>query len=427
MEQNFVAQSLGIQVPHNDEGHANLSDFMDLALRYNPRRAHLLASKVIPRCHVLDPELLECASAILACLIHDDVLGVDFPSQRKEMFNEFHRLVAGDTSPRMMPGREALPGNPIVVGFASSGIGLGMCTARHLGVSFVHSVHQKHPGSIQFREPHSLKPNHYLTQDAHAMLAGASPVILVDDEITTGNTMMNTILSINELYPTKRWVVASLVDSRNQDDVDAMERFADRNGFDISVVALASGNVIVPDGALEVAQRICGERPAPEYLEFRQGTLVEELVVESDLKDSSHGLTFSDMSEYRMTSARVASAVIEQGCDLVVSLDEYNHVPHFVSSCISGSRCAIINKTPLYAHDGNYPIQSSTPVLIYRHGACSTQYLYNMEKFEHALVTLPPDMTFDHAKVPGSIVDALSHYVNRITLVKIVHEEGESL
>lgn len=75
MEQNFVAQSLGIQVPHNDEGHANLSDFMDLALRYNPRRAHLLASKVIPRCHVLDPELLECASAILACLIHDDVLG----------------------------------------------------------------------------------------------------------------------------------------------------------------------------------------------------------------------------------------------------------------------------------------------------------------------------------------------------------------
>lgn len=39
-----------------------------------------------------------------------------------------------------------------------------------------------------------------------------APLVLVDDEFSTGNTVLNTIRALHEQYPRSRYVIVALVD-----------------------------------------------------------------------------------------------------------------------------------------------------------------------------------------------------------------------
>ena len=82
-----------------------------------------------------------------------------------------------------------------IVGFAEAGIISALGVANILKKPFVGSyrVKLKEGGEITFLEPHSTRANHYLYG-----LKKGDKVIIVEDEITSGDTILNAIRSLNK-------------------------------------------------------------------------------------------------------------------------------------------------------------------------------------------------------------------------------------
>ncbi|MEV6110035.1 phosphoribosyltransferase [Streptomyces sp. NPDC051940] len=224
---DWVTDRLGIGLTGPD----GLRDLLGLALRRNPRRAHLLVSSVLGK-HVPAPPAT--------------VYGAGF---------RLGRLVR-----ELLGAAEAE--RAVVLGYAETATGLGHCAYDGLGgAAYLHSTRRPVPGVAQaggFEEEHSHATSHLLLPADPALLAGDGPLVLVDDEFSTGRTIRNTIAALHASAPRERYVVAALVDMRSADDRRALEKFAAELGARVDVVALASGGVRLPEGVLERGQELVG-------------------------------------------------------------------------------------------------------------------------------------------------------------------------
>ncbi|MEW2154676.1 phosphoribosyltransferase [Streptomyces sp. NPDC007189] len=222
---SWVAERLGVELVGDDA----LRSLLGLALRRNPKRAHLLVSNVLGKHVPQSPSV---------------VYGHGFRLGRK---------VAGLLSPA--EARAA-----VVLGYAETATGLGHAVADGLGTApYLHSTRRPVDGVAPaggFEESHSHATSHLLLPEDPALLAGDGPLVLVDDEFSTGNTVLNTIRDLHGRYPRARYVVVALVDMRSAEDVARMERFAEETGARLDLVAAASGAVRLPEDVLIKGQQL---------------------------------------------------------------------------------------------------------------------------------------------------------------------------
>ncbi|MBY8877800.1 phosphoribosyltransferase [Actinacidiphila acidipaludis] len=225
----WVADRLGVAL--HGEG---VTDLLGLALRRNPKRAHLLVS------HVLGKHVPQRPHVVYG---HAFALG-----QRV-------RALLGD-------GPDGAAG-AVVLGYAETATGLGHAVADGIGgVPYLHSTRRAVPGVTPgggFEEEHSHATGHLLLPEDPALLGGHGPLVLVDDEFSTGRTILNTIGDLHARNPRPRYVVVALTDMRGPADRAALAEFAARLGVTVDVVALAEGTVTLPDGVLEKGQALVAE------------------------------------------------------------------------------------------------------------------------------------------------------------------------
>ncbi|MFI9543232.1 phosphoribosyltransferase [Streptomyces sp. NPDC052016] len=221
---SWVAERLGVRLTGDD----GLTDLLGLALRRNPKRAHLLVS---------------------------NVLGKHVPQSPSVVYG--HGFALGRRV-RDLLGEEA--GEAVVLGYAETATGLGHSVADGVGSApYVHSTRRPVPGVARaggFEESHSHATSHLLLPEDPALLAGDGPLVLVDDEFSTGNTVLNTIRDLHERYPRRRYVVVALVDMRSAADAGRLEEFAREIGARVDLVAAASGTVTLPEGVLEKGRQL---------------------------------------------------------------------------------------------------------------------------------------------------------------------------
>ncbi|MEV5382591.1 phosphoribosyltransferase [Streptomyces sp. NPDC052721] len=224
---SWVAERLGVGLVGDD----GLPALLGLALRRNPKRAHLLVS---------------------------NVLGKHVPQSPAVVYEHGFRL--GRRVAALL-GEEGA--GAVVLGYAETATGLGHAVADGLGaVPYLHSTRRAVPGVAPaggFEESHSHATSHMVLPEDPGLLAGRGPLVLVDDEFSTGNTVLNTMRDLHERYPRERYVVVALVDMRSAEDSARLERFAQEIRARVDVVAAASGTVQLPDGVLEKGQRLVAE------------------------------------------------------------------------------------------------------------------------------------------------------------------------
>ncbi|MDH6215386.1 phosphoribosyltransferase [Streptomyces pseudovenezuelae] len=227
----WVAERLGIELV----GDTKLTDLLGLALRRNPKRAHLLVSNVLGK-HV--PQ----APSV--------VYGYGFSLGRRV------RDLLGAEEARAA----------VVLGYAETATGLGHSVADGIGLApYLHSTRRPVEGVAAaggFEEAHSHATSHLLLPEDPALLVGAGPLVLVDDEFSTGNTVLNTIRDLHERYPRGRYVVVALVDMRSPADAGRLSAFAREIGARVDLVAAASGTVSLPEGVLEKGQALVAQYEA---------------------------------------------------------------------------------------------------------------------------------------------------------------------
>ncbi|MFC9155028.1 phosphoribosyltransferase [Streptomyces bauhiniae] len=224
----WVARRLGVEL----EGDEHLTDLLGMALRRNPKRAHLLVSKVLGK-HVPQSP----------AVVHG------------------HGLRLGERVRALLGDAEAA--RAVVLGYAETATGLGHSVADGLALApYLHSTRRPVAGVTPaggFEESHSHATSHLLLPEDPALLAGDGPLVLVDDEFSTGNTVLNTIRDLHARHPRDRYVVVALVDMRSAEDTARLDRFAAGIGARVDLVAAASGTVRLPEGVLEKGQALVAE------------------------------------------------------------------------------------------------------------------------------------------------------------------------
>ncbi|MGW1022170.1 phosphoribosyltransferase [Streptomyces sp. NPDC002577] len=221
----WVAQRLGVEL----EGDEKLHDLLGLALRRNPKRAHLLVS---------------------------NVLGKHVPQSPAVVYG--HGVELGERVRALLGDDEAR--RAVVLGYAETATGLGHSVADGVGLApYLHSTRRSVPGVAQaggFEESHSHATSHLLLPEDPGLLAGDGPLVLVDDEFSTGNTVLNTIRALHGRYPRERYVIVALVDMRSAADQGRLEEFAREIDARVDLVTAASGTVRLPEGVLQKGQEL---------------------------------------------------------------------------------------------------------------------------------------------------------------------------
>jgi adenine/guanine phosphoribosyltransferase-like PRPP-binding protein len=227
-ELGWLAEALGLSWESNDSsGSSALDALAGLALRRNPRRAHLLVSRVLGKHLPVDPSVALTAAADLAARV-----------------------------------RDVMPEPALVLGYAETATALGQAVAAALpGAQCVLSTRRPGTESIVFVEEHSHAAGHRVLAPTQ-LLTQLRPVVLVDDELSSGKTAINTIRALHRQAPHPAYVVASLLDVRPPQQRAEFAGLAAELGVPVGAVSLLSGSLQVPaDAAQRVAPLVAAADP----------------------------------------------------------------------------------------------------------------------------------------------------------------------
>lgn len=195
------------------------------AVRHNnKKRSFLFVSKILGKHIPIQPSALRKACQQLACIYAK-------------------RAHLGSTLP-LMPSERVL-----VIGFAETATAMGHCFFDCFGknATYIHSTRERFkevPNLLQFEESHSHATQHNFYLRNKSLLFEAKNIIIVDDEITTGNTVLNLIKALNSLAPNKRYTIVSFLDWRSNQD---QNRFAglEKSGISIDFISLLQGKFTI--------------------------------------------------------------------------------------------------------------------------------------------------------------------------------------
>ncbi|MEU2250292.1 phosphoribosyltransferase [Streptomyces sp. NPDC019224] len=411
-----MAERLGVGLV----GDGELRELLGLALRRNPKRAHLLVSNVLGK-HVPQRPSVVYATGY-------------------ELGRRVRALLGEDGARRA-----------VVLGYAETATGLGHSVADGLGdAPYIHSTRRPVPGVARaggFEEAHSHATSHLLLPEDPELLAAdgrggdGSALVLVDDEFSTGNTVLNTIRALHERYPRDRYVIVALVDMRSPADRGRLAEFAAETGARVDLLARNTGTVTLPDGVLEKGQALVAEQEAGggdglqgETPQTRPHTRVDLRWPAGVPDGGRHGFTQAHRALLEAALPAMADRVARALGDgprrvLVLGFEELMYAPLRLATALEERtdaevRYSTTTRSPVLAvDDPGYAIR--TRIVFPAHDdpadGPGERYAYNVAGAGFDAVVLVVDSAADtpalHA--PGGLLDRLAPHTARLLLAVI--------
>jgi len=234
----------------------NIEDIFVVGKRANnPKRSFLFISKLLGKHLSVNPDVVKASGFLLSSLKYgfDNKTFIDtIKSNMKPNYNH-----------------HAVDDNTLVIGFCETATGLGMAVASSIeGCTYQTTTREPIEGINQiltFEEEHSHATTHKMFSD-DINLSDYKEIILVDDEITTGNSLLNLIDAIHKVSNVKNYSVMTILDWRNPNQRKAFDDFCEKNNVSISVFSLIEGEllneestVIYMNEASEIVNKKCGD------------------------------------------------------------------------------------------------------------------------------------------------------------------------
>lgn len=367
----------------------NIEDLMVVANRANnPKRNFLFVSKLLGKHIEVNPNVCKAAGRLLASLLYNN----------KDVNSDLMvSLIKGEEIDNEAILREL--NSPIetneknfVLGFAETATGLGMSVASSIENSHYQTTTREDIIDIRdmlsFEEEHSHATSHKCFTMYPNKIKEADRIILVDDEITTGKSMRNLIRELTGITDVKKYVILSILDWRNSENIENMDKLKEELGVDIEVLSLVSGFASTDDTTVYVDNE-------PTYL--TEKTTVTELNIANRMEVA----TTSGVKSYFIYSGRFGVnysniANLEEKCKLVANkintmLDnepnvlvlghgEDIYIPSRVAAYVNGNvKFKTTTRSPIFCkNEENYPIKSKHCFI--DNGV--VYYLYNKEDME---------------------------------------------
>lgn len=362
---DFVANSLNIEVPTDQP---QLKTLLGMALRKNKKRAHLLVSTVLGKHIPVAPGEAIFSANFMA----DEISGKVSETQKFTVF-----------------------------GYAETATCLGANVAHRLSethdVIYLHSTRYPLAGSTEygsFEESHSHATSHHITpSDAQMLDSPERSIVLVDDEVTTGNTIMNTIRLFESRSHHEEYFIATLTDMRTEESLAEFVEFEKEMGITVQVVSLLATHLVIPEGSVEKAE------PIIERLKNVQetGKGLQGVLTGSMHSHNVPSLTLGVPSNGFKTLVRTARAVateipLEQDQRvLVLGLEEDMFFPMLVADAMNtqgfSADFSSTTRSPVITYDDpSYAINSR--VRYHVEDDTEPRYAYNIHKENYAKVII---------------------------------------
>ncbi|MGU3436241.1 phosphoribosyltransferase family protein [Actinomycetes bacterium M1A6_2h] len=360
----WATAELGLVLEHESSSVGmRVGDLVQPGLRKNPRRAHLLVSTVLGKHIPVTPDVVIDTGALLGSLCA--------------------QLLCDNAS------------NVVVLGFAETATGLGHCVATRLNArSYVHSTRRVVPGVPvfgAFEEGHSHATDHRLLPTSPEVFPSDAPLILVDDEFSTGTTALQAVRVMHAHSPRSQYVIASLVDMRGPEHMAEQQRVADDLGVHIDSVALARGTVHLPEQLTDTVAALTDTTPTEAHRAGRVSRV--EIPWPADVPDGGrHGFLRSDNERFD-AAIRSAADALDASLDpdrpvIVIGHEELMYLPLRIARLLQdGGRPTWFQTTtrsPAYVLDEpGYPLRRGFRFAASETGETSPRYLYNARVATH--------------------------------------------
>ncbi|EIT86199.1 hypothetical protein A374_06356 [Fictibacillus macauensis ZFHKF-1] len=232
-----------------------LSQLFTMAARKNKKRSFLFVSNVLGKHISVVPAVsLLYGRALAATYVNMQQLApLSYEPTLKEVLKQGEEQAAIAFYETIRNDRYRLQEQTLFIGFAETATALGHAVfeAFENGM-YVHTTREQllhQPETLTFEEEHS----HATAQRCYVQenwLQHDGPVVLVDDEITTGKTALNIIEDLHARYPRKAYTVLSLLDWRTSEHVAACRAVEQALGITITFCSLLRGDIEVKGSPL---------------------------------------------------------------------------------------------------------------------------------------------------------------------------------
>lgn len=407
----FVSDKLGLAIKQDSKSVLALEELVGVALRKNPKRAHLLVSKVLGKHYPQSPSLIKASAGILSRMVTDYILydmDGEPNSGQDYLLTLLGEALAGDINALyellldldMNTYGAARPN--VVFGFAETATALGSAIADYIQSDYyINST--RYPDADAkpygfFEEEHSHAASHHLTPRDPSFLNDEDLImVLVDDELTTGNTLMNTITMLQKSAKRKTYLIATLVDLRDEKAHQRMEEFAEENNITVEVFSLFSGYLEIPTDSVQKAAPVIEQMKTVAELSHENSRKAAIFVNKYDEApyNTKNGLTSfaGNNDKAEKLAAQLKTLVV--GRTLVLGLEEemyfaLNAAEKLEQIHDSEVRFSTTTRSPVVAFDDDgYAIQDRIKYSVLEvENDTSDRYSYNIgfDKFDSIVV-----------------------------------------
>lgn len=214
----------------------------------NPKRNFLFISKLLGKRIPVFPDVCKATGHLLASLCYPEIsseLLVKYLENPTHCNQEIKKLI--NTS--IDVGKKTL-----IIGFAEAATGLGMSVASAIrNCTYYSTTREKFNDKkflFSFEEVHSHATTHNCYDDLNTSFSSFDEIILVDDEITTGNSLLNLIEKIHELSNISTYRVLTILDWRDEKCKERFKAVQTNKNINIEVFSILSGNIVVDDNTV---------------------------------------------------------------------------------------------------------------------------------------------------------------------------------
>jgi hypothetical protein len=136
----------------------------------------------------------------------------------------------------------------LIIGFAETATAMGHAVFDYFcgNCNYVHTTRNKVKDfdfAFEFEEEHCHAPEQLFFLQKETWIKDAKEIIIVDDEVTTGNTIKNIIEQIEQHYPGKSYSIITFLDWRSSDNLNLYSSFSIQNELDIRFYSFIQGNI----------------------------------------------------------------------------------------------------------------------------------------------------------------------------------------
>jgi hypothetical protein len=266
------------------------------------------------------------------------VLGKHFPSNPESM--EFIHYELSDKIFQNIHGQ-----NSLIIGFAETAVGIGQGVYDKLEKMnksyfdkntflFQHSTRYltNNTISMSFEEEHCHAPSHifyeFENSDSKDILNNLENIVLIDDEVSTGNTSINFIKELHKKYPNvKNFNVISILNCMNEKQNKMINDFVKENQIFINFISLVEGEFDFEPNNLEIDTNINSICSAPYLLKDKMSNILKN-------NYGRYGIDNKNINLYNYMNIEEIEELKDKNV-LVLGTGEFMHIPFLVAKQLS--------------------------------------------------------------------------------------------